>query len=309
MSQPGAGVISYARPGRFALTNSRREALVALGFLLPGLIAFGVFTLGPAIFSLVVGFTRWNGLDTPDWVGIDNYTQLLKDPLFRKSVGNTALYTAQFVVLVTITSTTLAVLLNSRIPGRSVVRFLWFIPIVTDMVSVSMVWTWIYHARFGVLNYFVELVGLPGQSWLGNKRWALFSLVILSVWRWTGYYAIIILAALQNVPKELYEAATIDGATRWQAFRNITVPLISPALFFVVVISMMSSFQVFEQMWVMTQGGPEDATISVAMYLYVQGFEFLKMGYASAVAWVLFLMIFAVTVVNWTVRKRWVHEG
>jgi multiple sugar transport system permease protein len=144
---------------------------------------------------------------------------------------------------------------------------------------------------------------MAGKQAMGARR-----LVILSVWRWTGYYAIIILAALQNVPKELYEAATLDGAGRWQSFRNITVPLISPALFFVVVISMMSSFQVFEQMWVMTKGGPEDSTISMAMFLYVQGFQFLNMGYASAVAWMLFLMIFIVTVINWGIRKRWVYE-
>ncbi len=309
MNEMNRALVPVVHPGRFAMTNNRRETLAALGFLAPGILAFVVFSLGPAVFSLVVGFTKWNGIDRPRWIGVDNYTRLVQDPLFRTSVWNTTLYTVQFVVLVTVASTLLAVLLNARLPGRSIVRFLWFIPIVTDMVSVSMVWTWIYHARFGVLNYFVELVGLQGQSWLGSTKWALFSLVMLSVWRWTGYYAIIILAALQDVPRDLYEAATLDGASRWQSFRSITVPLISPALFFVVVISMMSSFQVFEQMWVMTDGGPEDSTISIAMYLYIQGFEFLNMGYASAIAWALFLMILGVTLVNWRVRRHWVHEG
>jgi multiple sugar transport system permease protein len=177
------------------------------------------------------------------------------------------------------------------------------------MVSVSLVWTWIYHFRFGVLNYLLGLVGIPPQAWLGDKNLALFSLVILSVWRWTGYYAIIILAGLQGVPNDLYEAARIDGANRWQSFTRITLPLISPAIFFVITIAMMSSFQVFEQMWVMTRGGPEDATISIAMFLYVEGFKFLNMGYASAVAWVLFLIIFTLTVLNWRLRGRWVHEG
>jgi multiple sugar transport system permease protein len=242
-------------------------------------------------------------------VGIDNYTELFADAVFRQALWNTVIYTAEFVVLVMITSTVLALLLNSNIRGRSVARFLWFIPFVTDMVSVSMVWTWIYHTQFGVLNYFLELVNIPGQSWLGDKRWALFALVLLSVWRWAGYYSIIILAALQGVPKDLYEAAILDGANRWQMLRGITLPLVSPALFFVLIISMMSSFQVFEQMWVMTNGGPEDSTISVVMYLYVQGFQFLDMGYASAIAWILFLMIFGLTVVNWVMRRLWVYEG
>jgi multiple sugar transport system permease protein len=155
----------------------------------------------------------------------------------------------------------------------------------------------------------MEVMHLPRQAWLGDKQWALFALVVLSVWRWTGYYAIIILAALQGVPKDLYEAAILDGAGRWQMLRGITLPLISPALFFVLIISMMSSFQVFEQMWVMTNGGPEDSTISIVMYLYIQGFQFLNMGYASAIAWVLFLMIFLLTAINWLMRRLWVYEG
>jgi multiple sugar transport system permease protein len=291
------------------IPNRHRESIAALGFLLPGLLIFILFSLGPALFSLVVGFTKWNGLGAPTWVGIDNYSQLLTDSVFQQSLWSTLLYTVEFVVLVMISSTVLALLLNSSIRGRSIVRFLWFVPFVTDMVSVSMVWTWIYHTQFGVLNYFVELAGMRRQAWLGDPDLALFALVILSVWRWTGYYSIIILAGLQAVPRDLYEAAILDGANRWQMLKGITLPLVSPALFFVLIISMMSSFQVFEQMWVMTRGGPEDSTISVVMYLYIQGFQFLNMGYASAIAWVLFLIIFSLTVVNWVLRKVWVYEG
>lgn len=297
------------RTGFLPLSNSRRETLAAIGFLAPGMIAFLVFSLGPSVFSLLMGFTRWNGLGDPLWVGLQNYVDLTHDPLFLISVRNTAVFTALFVVLVGISSTALAVLLNRKAFGTPVVRFLWFLPIVTDMVSVSLVWTWLYHFRFGAFNNLLELIGIPAQAWLGDKKLALVSLVVLSVWRWSGYYAIIILAGLQGVPKDLYEAATIDGANRWQSFKRITLPLISPAIFFVIMISMMSSFQVFEQMWVMTKGGPEDATISIAMFLYVEGFQFLNMGYASAVAWVLFLIIFALTVLNWKVRAHWVHEG
>jgi multiple sugar transport system permease protein len=305
--------ITVARPDAtrrpLHLTGNQREILAAFGFLAPGLVMFLLFTLGPALFSLFVGFTTWNGLSNPVWVGLQNYLQLAGDGRFLASVRNTALFTLMFVVICVISSTALAILLNRKAFGTPVVRFLWLLPFLTDMVSVSMVWTWLYHFRFGVINYLLGLMGIPAQAWLGDPRLALFSLVVLSVWRWTGYYAIIILAGLQNVPGDLYEAARIDGATRGQVITRITLPLLTPTIFFVVVTAMMSSFQVFEQMWVMTQGGPNDATISVAMYLYVQGFQLLKMGYASAIAWVLFLIIFGVTVLNWKIRTRWVFEG
>jgi multiple sugar transport system permease protein len=282
---------------------------VALGFLAPSLVMFLVFTLGPAVFSFFAGFTRWNGLNEPVWIGLDNYVRLAQDGLFLRSVANTTLFTALFVVLVLMSSIAVALLLNSRARGRSLARFLWLLPFVTDMISVSMVWTWLYHYRFGIINYLLGLVGIPAQAWLGDPRLAMISLVILSVWRWTGYYAVILLAGLQGIPTMLYEAATIDGASRWQTVRHVTLPMLSPTIFFVMVMAVMTSFQVFEQMWVMTKGGPNDATISVAMFLYIQGFQFLNMGYASAVAWVLFFIIFMLTVINWRVRHRWVFEN
>ncbi|MGN6102631.1 MAG: carbohydrate ABC transporter permease [Devosia sp.] len=305
-----ASTIAPATPSRgLRVTMARREAIVALGFLAPGLLMFVIFTLGPAIFSFFAGFTKWNGLSEPIWVGLDNYVQLAQDHLFITSVVNTVLYTVLFVVMVLASSVAIAMLLNSKARGTPVARFLWVLPFVTDMISVSMVWTWLYHYRFGVVNYLLGLVGIPPQSWLGDPRLAMLSLVILSVWRWTGYYAIILLAGLQGVPPSLYDAAYVDGATGWQRLRHVTLPMLSPTIFFVMIMAMMSSFQVFEQMWVMTKGGPNDTTISVAMFLYIQGFQFLNMGYASAVAWVLFFIVFALTVINWRVRRRWVFEG
>lgn len=291
------------------LNAGARETLAAAAFLAPAVVLFVVFTLGPAIFSLFAGFTRWNGLSAPVWVGLDNYVQLAQDRLFLVSVANTAFFTVLFVVLALVSSIAVALLLNSKARGVPVARFLWLLPFVTDMISVSMVWTWLYHFRFGAVNHLLGLVGIPPQAWLGDPRLAMTSLVVLSVWRWTGYYAIILLAGLQSIPQHLYDAARIDGATRWQTLRNVTLPMLSPTIFFVLVTAMMSSFQVFEQMWVMTRGGPNDATISVAMFLYIQGFQFLNMGYASAVAWVLFFIIFVLTAINWKVRRRWVFEG
>jgi multiple sugar transport system permease protein len=309
MARVDSVLVARPRVPLFKMTNSRREALAALGFLAPNLVGFLALMLGPTVFSFTMGFMNWGGLGLPQWIGLQNYVRLVKDPLFIKAVSNTALYTLEFVPLVLIFSTALALLFNRRARGTSFVRMLCFVPIITDMISVSFAWTWIYHLRFGVLNYFLGLVGVPPQAWLGDVKWALFSLVVLSVWRWMGYYAVIILAGLQGVPDVLYEAAKIDGVSRWQSFMYITLPLISPTLFFVMTTAIMSSFQVFEQMWVMTKGGPMNSTISIAMFLYKQGFQFLKMGYASAVAWMLFFMIFGVTVVNWIARKRWVYEG
>lgn len=287
---------------------ARRESLAAVVFVSPSLILFIVFSAGPAIFSIAMGFMDWNGLGAPRWVGVANYRELLGDALFGRSLINTLFYTLCFVVLTTISSIAIALLLARRFRGVGAVRFLWFLPFVTDMISVSLVWGWLYHPQFGILNYILGLVHVPPQSWLGDSRWAMISLVVLSAWRWSGYYAVILVAALQAVPKELEEAAIVDGAGGWSVFRHVKLPQISPALFLVVTLEIMSSLQVFEQMWVLTNGGPDDSTISMAMYLYLEAFKFLRMGYASAVAWVLFLLILIITLVNWWARRYWTHE-
>jgi len=303
--------VNVQKPARsfFKLTNSRRETWAALGFLAPNLLAFLVFTLGPAIFSIIMGFTNWSGLNAGQWVGLDNYTRLLEDDVFLTSLRNTLVYTLEFTPLCILVALGLAILFNRKLWGTSFFRLLCFLPIVTDFISIAFVWSWIYHFRFGVLNYFLKVLGLPAQAWLGDAQWALFAIVFMSIWRWMGYYAVIILAALQEVPRELYEAAKIDGASGRKLFTHITLPLISSTLFFIVIISVTSSLSVFEQMYIMTEGGPQDATISISMFLYQQGFQFFRMGYASAIAWVLFMLMFIVTAFNWAFRKRWVYEG
>lgn len=301
--------IQPTRSSRFKLTNSRREALVAFGFLLPNFLAFLIFTLGPALFSFVMGFTNWSGLSVGRWVGIENYLRLLQDPVFMKSLRNTLIYTLEFTPLCIIFSFGLALLFNRKLWGTPVFRLLCFLPIVTDFISIAFVWSWIYHFRFGIINYFLKQLGLPAQAWLGDAKWALFALVVMSVWRWMGYYAVIILAGLQEIPREINEAATIDGANRQQVFTKITLPLLSSTLFFVLIIAITSSLSVFEQMYIMTKGGPQDSTISISMFLYQQGFQLFRQGYASAIAWVLFFLTFLVTALNWSVRKRWVYEG
>ena len=285
-----------------------KEALAALLFLAPNLIGFLVLTLGPGVFSLIMGFTNWSGISRARWVGAENYIELMADKVFLTALRNTLVYTVEFTPLVIGASLLFALLFNQRAWGVPVVRLLCFLPIVTDFISVAFIWSWIYHFRFGVLNWALGLLNLPAQAWLGDVRWAMLALVVMSVWRWVGYYAIILLAGLQGIPSELKEAATIDGANGRQLFLRVTIPLLSPALFFVLIISISSSLAVFEQMYIMTQGGPRDSTISISMFLYQQGFRFFKMGYASAVAWILFLLTFMVTAFNWTIRRRWVYQ-
>ncbi len=297
-----------SRRPRFFRVLRHREALVALLFLAPNLIGFLLLTLGPGVFSLIMGFTNWSGISPARWVGADNYLELLADQVFLTALRNTLVYTLEFTPLVIGAALLFALLFNQKVGIVPAVRLLCFLPIVTDFISVAFVWSWIYHFRFGVLNWVLQLLHLPAQAWLGDVRWAMTALVVMSVWRWVGYYAIILLAGLQGIPRELNEAATIDGANSRQLFLRVTIPLLSPALFFVLIISISSSLAVFEQMYIMTQGGPRDTTISISMFLYQQGFRFFKMGYASAVAWILFLLTFMVTAFNWTIRRRWVFQ-
>ena len=307
MSVQAAPISTSPSPGFFR-SPRHKEALIALLFLAPNLMGFLLLTLGPGVFSLIMGFTNWSGISPAKWVGVDNYADLLLDNVFQTALRNTLVYTLEFTPLVVGASLMFALLFNQKVGIVPVVRLLCFLPIVTDFISVAFVWSWIYNFRFGVLNWALGLVNLPAQAWLGDVRWAMFAIVVMSVWRWVGYYAIILLAGLQGIPSELNEAATIDGANKRQLFWRVTIPLLSPALFFVLIISISSSLAVFEQMYIMTQGGPRDTTIIISMFLYQQGFRFFRMGYASAVAWVLFLLTFAVTAFNWTIRRRWVYQ-
>jgi len=255
-----------SRPRSFRVPR-HQEALIALLFLAPNLMGFLLLTLGPGVFSLIMGFTNWSGISPAQWVGADNYLDLLADQVFRTALRNTLVYTLEFTPLVIGAALLFALLFNQKVGIVPAVRLLCFLPIVTDFISVAFVWSWIYHFRFGVLNWVLNLLQLPAQAWLGDVRWAMTAIVVMSVWRWVGYYAIILLAGLQGIPRELNEAATIDGANSRQLFLRVTIPLLSPALFFVLIISLSSSLAVFEQMYIMTQGGPRDTTISISMFL------------------------------------------
>jgi len=260
-------------------------------FVAPSLIHFLVFVAGCVVFSLVLSTMKWDLLTPPSFIGIRNYTELFHDKILWISLKNTLLY-----VLFTIPSgialaLALAIALNNKLRGVALFRTAYFIPVVSSMVAVSIVWRWIFNPDFGLLNWFLGLFGVPAVDWLGNKSTALLSVAIVSVWKGLGWNMILFLAGLQSIPTHLYEAAEIDGANGWHKFAKITWPLLSPTTFLVVVMAIIDSFQVFDSVYQMTKGGPELSTTVYNFYLYNNAFRYFNMGYASAMAWILFVII------------------
>lgn len=286
----------------------RREASAAYGFLLPNLVGFAVFTFLPVLAALLISFTDWDLLTPPDWAGLENYRRLATDPLFRQVLKNTALYVLGTVPLQMALALAVAIALNQRIPGQLFFRTAYFMPVVASTVAVALVWRWIFNYDFGLLNSFLYMIGIQDPpNWLGSTRWALISVIIMSIWQQVGYSMVLFLAGLQGVPQQLYEAAKIDGAGPWARFLFITLPMLSATTFFVLVIGVINSFQVFDQAFIMTQGGPANATNTIVYNIYQNAFQFFNMGYASAMAWVLFAIIFVVTLLQFRLQQRWVN--
>ena len=290
-------------------TNSRREAIVAYLFLSPWLFGFLVFLAGPMVASLYFSFTDYNVMSAPRWIGLANYTRMFTDDLFFKSLDVSARYTLLSVPLGIAASLAIALLLNQEIVGRGIFRLIFYLPSIISGVAVATVFAWIFNYRFGVLNYLLSWVGIAGPNWLGHPRWALWAFVLMSLWG-VGGNVVIFLAALQGVPRALYEAAELDGATDAQRFWRITLPLISPAVLFVSITGIIYTFQTFTQAFVLTQGGPANATLFYLYYLYKNAFTWFEMGYASALAWVLFLIIIICTLLLLRTSSNWVYyEG
>jgi multiple sugar transport system permease protein len=285
-----------------------RTLLTAYGFLLPNLLGFLTFTFLPVLAALLISFTNWDLLQAPDWIGLANYRRLATDPLFHEVLRNTVVYVAGTVPVQMAIALLVAMALNRRVPGQLFFRTAYFMPVVASTVAVALVWRWIFHADFGLLNSFLYFIGVDEPpKWLSSTRWALPAIIIMSIWQQIGFSMVLFLAGLQSVPGQLYEAAKIDGANGWHRFRYITVPMLSSTTFFVLVISVINSFQVFEQAFIMTQGGPANATNTLVFNIYRYAFQFFQMGYAAAMAWVLFAIIFAVTLVQFRMQRQWVH--
>ena len=273
----------------------------------PWLLGLLFFTGGPILASVYFSFTDWNVLSAPRWVGLDNYIQIFTvDPIFWVSLFNTAFYTVGHVPLTFAVALFAALLLNQPVPLIPFFRTVYYLPTVTAGVAVSILWLWIFNPEFGLVNYALNMVGIQGPGWLSSKEWAKPALIIMSAWGF-GEAMVILLAGLQGVPVHLYEAAKIDGANPLQEFRHVTLPMLSPVMFFVLIVSIIGSFQVFTSVYVMTKGGPADATLMYVLQMYFKAFSDLKMGYTSAMAWILFAIILAFTLLQFRVAQRWVY--
>jgi multiple sugar transport system permease protein len=286
-------------------TGWRNSAWVSL-FLLPSLAGLTLFTLLPILASLGLTLFSWDLLTPPRFIGLGNFAQLLRDPDFWAALGHTLYFIAGYIPLVMVAALGLAVILNQKLPGRVIFRGAFFLPVVSAWVAVALLWQWIFNPRFGLVNYLLGLLGLHGPGWLFDPNWAMPAIVLTSVWKDIGFIMVMFLAGLQDIPGDYYEAASIDGAGAWQRFWHITRPLLAPATFFALIISLINSFQVFDQVWIMTAGGPAGATTVLVEQIVQNAFSYGHMGYASALSWVLFLLVFAATLIQMRLQKQWV---
>lgn len=274
----------------------RREWLAAAIFLALNMIGLTVFIVIPVIAGFVISFTEWDMLSAPEFIGFDNYVELLTDDrFFWLTLKNTLVYSLFVIPGSIVISLLLALALNTHIRGVGIYRTIYFLPFVSSTIAISLVWKWIMHPDFGILNGFLGLFGVPRLGWLQDRNMALFSVAIVAIWHSAGYNMTIFLAGLKGIPKTYYEAAEIDGATYWQRFWRITFPLLTPTLFFVLVISLIGSFQVFNLVYIMTDGGPGSSTQVYVYYLWENAFSYFRMGYASAMAYILFLIMLVIT--------------
>ncbi len=288
-------------------TSERREAIAGYLFISPWLIGFLLFTVGPMLFSLYISFTRWNIVGDPKWVGLANYERIFTaDKDFRQALLVTFSYAAIYLPLSTIVGLAMAMALHLKLKGVGVFRTMLYLPYVVPSIAATLVWVWVLNGRFGLVNTVLAWVGIEGPNWFGNPRTALYGIVMIGLWG-VGGSAVIYLAGLQNIPEHLYEAALVDGATEWQKFRFITIPMLSPTIFYLLIMGLIGVFQTFTSSFVATGGGPLKATFFYMLYIYNKAWESLRMGYASALAWVLFAIILAFTVVVFRSSALWVH--
>ena len=285
------------------------ETLNAWIFVLPWILGFFLFTGGPILASLVISFTHWDIVNPPQWAGLANYESMLSDPLFFQSLKVTTMYALVAVPLQIVVGLFVAILLNTKIRLIGVYRTLFYLPAVLPIVSVAVMWRWILSRDWGLINWFLSLFGVYGPGWLSEPEWALPALILMSLWG-VGAGMLIYLAGLQGIPTDLYEAAKVDGAGPWAQFLYVTLPMISPVILFQLVVGLIAAFQVFAQPFIMTQGGPQNATLFYLLHLFRNAFEFFRMGYASALSWVLFMYIAILTMLIFRFSAAWVfYEG
>lgn len=277
-------------------------------FVAPNFLGFALFTLVPLAFALAVSFTDWDvvsGLRGIRWVGLANFQGLLGDPKFWEGVQHTLFYVGFSVPLTLVFGLLAALGLNGPIPGRAILRTIFFLPFIVNSVAIAATWILLYHPRFGPINAILRAFGIANPpQWLASSQWALWALIIMAIWGGVGYASVIYLAALQDVPQELYEAAELDGAGVWTRFRAITLPFLTPTIFFLLVTGFIGASQNFGMINLMTRGGPGRSTTVLSYYVYQNGFQFYRFGYAAAMSWVMFLGVLALTLLLWRVQRR-----
>lgn len=276
---------------------------------MPNLIGFLIFIGIPIIASLGISFTEWDLLSEPEWVGFENYQSLWEDPAFWAALWHTFYFIIGYIPLVMVGALGIALILNQKVKGITFFRAAYFIPVVSSWVAVSLIWKWLFNPSYGLVNYALSLIGITGPAWLHDPNWAMPAIILTSVWKDLGFVMVIYLAGLQGISKSYYEAADMDGASSWRKFWHITLPLLAPTTFFVTVISLINSFQVFDQVMIMTEGGPAGSTSVIVERIYNHAFRYFEMGYASAISWVLFFIIFAITLLQIRIQKRMVGHG
>ena len=278
--------------------DKREQILTAYLFLVPDVVGLLLFVIGPMLLAFVISFTDWRLVGQPEFVGFRNYEIILRDPKFADSLGRTAIYTLGFVPAVYTISLGMAVLLTRPIRGNFFFRTIYFMPVAMSMVIAGVIWRFMFDPGSGLINELLSAVGLPTSQWAGSVDTAMLTVLIVAVWKSVGYFMIILLAGIQDIPSDYIEAAQIDGANNWQIFQRIIVPLLRPTSFFVIVILSINALQAFDQIYVMTRGGPAQSTYTLVMYIYDKAFREWNFGYSGAMSIVLFVMIFILTIIQ-----------
>lgn len=289
--------------------------LVASPFLLPSLIGMLIFSLLPLVISGLISLTDWNGLDKltdpaflqEHFIGFENYRKILTTPEFWRTLGNTAEYIVLYIPFMLAASLLIAYLLSQPRRGIGAFRVLYYIPVLTSWVAASLIWKSVLSPQYGALNGILELFGIEGPGWLTDEKWAMPAIVLVSVWKDMGFFGLILLSGIVGINKSYYEAASIDGANGWTKFIRITLPLLTPSIFYVLIVGMINAFQLFPQIMIMTGGGPNGATQVMVERIYNYGFRYYRMGYAAAFSWILFAIIMVFTAIQMKGQERWVH--
>lgn len=289
-------------------TLTRKNRATAYAFLLPNIIGFLVFTLIPIVVAFGLSFVKWDFANPMEFIGLRNFIRLFNSEGFRISFWNTIYYTLVSAPLTIVGALSLAMLLHQKIKGMKFFRTIYLFPEISSMIAVAVVWNMLYHPNMGPINNILRAIGVQNPpGWTSSVVWAMPAVILMSVWKQVGYYMIIYLAGLQGIPEQLYESATIDGANSWKKFLYITLPMLSPSTFLITVLLIINSFKIFDQIVIMTDGGPGRATNVLVYTIYYEAFQLFKFGYASAIAMVLFALVLVITIIQFRLENKWVN--